>query len=411
MNSQKIRTPRAIDALKPDANGKRYRVVVDAKGIAKGTLLCVVTPTGKKTFYTRALFREQRIDVRLGSYPALSLKEAVAQHNECMQQIDEGHDPRRIRAAEKIKNQTILNMDELFEKWYRHASEAKGCKQSTIDTHRWRWYSYLSPSLGKISINSITRADLLSTLDKCASRSKEQTRKAFTTLNLPLDYALARMLITENPCRTIKPKDVQATKGKSRSRHLSMNEIKVLWDELDRRAPQHTPQMITILKLAVLTGARRSEITQMKWSQLTQKENYWLWDIPETKNGMPHRIYLYGQSIRLLQGLTPITGNSDWVFESNKCVNKSIRSDSVTFMLARMRKDVSIPHFTLHDLRRTAATQWVEQLRADSTLVELMLNHLPQNQLVRTYQIVTREEEQRETWQQWDRLIADITDA
>ncbi|MDN7125511.1 tyrosine-type recombinase/integrase [Pseudidiomarina sp. 1APP75-32.1] len=408
MNSQKIRTPRALDALKPATDGKRFRVVVDAKGIAKGTLLCVVTPTGKKTFYTRALFRNQRIDIRLGSYPALSLKDAVAQHNKCMLQIDEGHDPRRIRAAAKIKNQSILNMDELFEKWHQHASQTKGCKQSTIDTHRWRWYSYLSPSLGKLSINAITRADLLSTLDKCASRSKEQTRKAFTTLNLPLDYALARMLITENPCRTIKPKDVQATKGKPRNRNLSITEIKALWQELDQRAQRHTPQMITILKLALLTGARRSEITQMKWSQLTQTENYWIWNIPETKNGMPHRIYLFGQSIQLLQNLTPITGNSDWVFESNKCENKSIRSDSVTYMIARMRDDFDIQHFTLHDLRRTAATQWVEQLSADSTLVELMLNHLPQNQLVRTYQVVAREKEQQETWQQWDRLIADV---
>lgn len=407
--SKKVSTPRAIDALKPSTDGKRYRQLITAKGIASGSLLIVVSPKGKKTFYTRACSDGKRIDIRLGNYPALSLKEAINDHNECMALIEKGLDPRRVKAAKKAKNQNELTMDELFEQWFKHISKTGAQKNSTIEAHRWRWYSYLSPTLGSLLLNSITRATLLNALDKCVHRSKEQTRKAFTTLNLPLDYALARMMISENPCRTIKPKDVNATKGKPRSRFLSIAEIKELLELLNDCECRHSPQMITLIRLALITGARRSELSNMKWSDLIIKDGYWVWNLPETKNGKPHRIYLFQYAITLLERLGKITGGSTWVFESNIRQGKPIRPDAVTQMIGRLNSESDLEHFTFHDLRRTAATHWVEQVGADSSLVELMLNHLPQNQLVRTYQVITREAEQKDAWQCWGDFLLDLS--
>lgn len=62
--------------------------------------------------------------------------------------------------------------------------------------------------------------------------------------------------------------------------------------------------------------------------------------------------------------------------------------------------------FTLHDLRRTCATHWADTLKADARVVELMLNHLPQDKLIRTYQRGKNTDLQKEIWLRWGNTIS-----
>ncbi|WP_040916540.1 site-specific integrase [Legionella tunisiensis] len=50
--------------------------------------------------------------------------------------------------------------------------------------------------------------------------------------------------------------------------------------------------------------------------------------------------------------------------------------------------------FTIHDLRRSAATAWGEYLKAAPHVIERMLNHQPANKLVATYQRAIYADEQ-----------------
>lgn len=405
MTIKNLSTPRAIDALKPSNDGKKYRRTIDTRGIAKGTLLVSVSPKGKKTFYTRASYKSQRIDVRLGNYPALSLKDAIKKHNGNMALIDEGLDPRVVKRAEKSANEQQITLNELFDDWFIYQQETGDQKNSTLEAHRWRYNYYLKKNLGALPINTLDRVTLLNTLRQTARIAKEQARKAFTTLNLPLDYAQAQQLIDVNPCRSIKPKDVNASKSKPRDRFLSMDEIAKLLYILNNKCFKSSPQLIVFTKLALITGARRGEIRDMRWTDLTSDDNGLIWNIKETKNGKPHRINLSAYSKQLVDSLKPLTGNSDWVFESPSKLNEAIDIDSPTQFINRLIKTHDLEHFRLHDLRRTAATQWAEELSADSQLIELMLNHLPQNQLVRTYQVVQRAEEQSSVRNEWEALL------
>lgn len=407
MQKKTITTDRHAAAAKPINERRKALYTVAMKGIAKGTLLLKVSGLGTKTFYTRALLSTKRIDVRLGNYPILSLKEAVEMHNQMMGYIEKGIDPRPILKAEKQKNIDAITMDELFEQWFEYASTTSTSKQSTLNAHKWRWHDYLSPTIGSVFVKDLNRATLMAAFDKCVARSREQARKAYTTVNLPLDYALARSLINDNPARTIKPKDFNATKGSPKTRILSLEEITELQEVLATLEKSHSPQMLAIVRIALLTAARRGEVCHMKWKDLSYDGNYMVWNLPTTKNGKPHRIYLcsYGRSI--IESLKALTGSSEWVFESGKIDNAPIRFDAVTTFVRRLNQKVSFDHFSLHDLRRTAASYWAEKLKADTALIELMLNHLPQNELVRTYQVIQREGEQKEIWMRWDSVVQD----
>lgn len=405
MTNQKLSTPRAIDALKPPEDGKKYRRTIHCRGIAKGTLLISVSANGKKTFYSRASYNSQRIDIRLGNYPALSLKEARQKHNENMALIDEGRDPRLVRQTKKAENEQQVTLNALFDDWFEFQRETGDQKESTLNAHRWRYQKYLQKKLGGLPVNMIDRLTLLKVLRETARISKEQARKSFTTLNLPLDYAQAQQLIDINPCRSLKPKDVNASKAKPRDRFLTIDEISELLRILNHECAKSSPQLVVFTKLALITGARRGEIRDMRWQDLTDDKDATVWDIPKTKNGKPHRVNLHQSAMQLINSLKPITGNSEWVFESPSKQGQQIGPDSPTQFISRLIRAHGLKHFTLHDLRRTAATQWAEELSADCQLIELMLNHLPQNQLVRTYQVVQRATEQAKVRAGWETLL------
>jgi hypothetical protein len=77
-----------------------------------------VSPKGKVVFQLRYRYdgRLQRLD--LGSYPALGLKAARTEAQRLKGQLEQGHDPRVVRALEK---QAILQADSvesLFRQWY-----------------------------------------------------------------------------------------------------------------------------------------------------------------------------------------------------------------------------------------------------------------------------------------------------
>jgi len=57
--------------------------------------------------------------------------------------------------------------------------------------------------------------------------------------------------------------------------------------------------------------------------------------------------------------------------------------------------------FTVHDLRRSAATAWGEHLKTAPHVIEKMLNHQPQNKLVATYQHASYQDEQKSAWVKW----------
>ena len=81
---------------------------------------------------------------------------------------------------------------------------------------------------------------------------------------------------------------------------------------------------------------------------------------------------------------------------STKGVRKKIITDAP---LADM------PPFTIHDLRRTAATAWGEYLKTEPHVIERMLNHQPSNKLIATYQRAIYAEEQKKAWLSWGNLI------
>lgn len=377
-------------------------------------LVLRVRPTGDKSWlYCFRLPSDRRLlQMTLGSLHDVSLKEARSKLPELRNLVSEGIDPRTVRAAMKAENSQAITMQTLFEAWIEHVKIAGKVSLIWAKGHENRWRNHLKKALSMLLVKDIGRAHLAAALDAMIKKGiKEETRKALTTLNLMLDYALTRHLIDQNPARMLKPKDFSATASRPRERVLGLSELHQLWLTLDESSISVASTTVVALKLLILTGARRGEIAGMRWEELDLEKGVWLLPSWRTKNRRPHTIYLSELAVSLIGSLSKLTGQSLFVFDTGRGTKTGhILPDSLNRALDRLCRSsksglAELKAFTIHDLRRTAATAWGEDLKTDPHIIERMLNHLPANKLMATYQRAIYAEEQKKAWLAWGKIV------
>ena len=408
-----------ISSLKPVEGVKVKRYAIQSKH--GGGLKIEIRESGLKRFVYRFKIGGSEGELLLGSYPALTLAKAREEHGKAVQLVKRGIDPTKFAAQEKAKNETALTMDELLGRWLDAQRVAEVVKPKTLQCHQDRWNRHLKKTLGNIRLIDLTRAHLAQALEITRRATKDETRKGLGTLNQMLDYAVVHCLIEANPARLLRPKDFGASAGSPRERWLTVPELRRLWKAIDedlgsggslaaggRGVSRHATISLpaaNAIKLLILTGCRRGEVANMRFSHIRDD----MWTIPDTKNGRPHSVFLSRQAKALIDEQA-LYVNGDFVFESDRPksdVIEPILVDSITRALRRLisRSLSDMEPFTVHDLRRSAATNWAERLDAEERVIELCLNHLPLNKLVRTYHRSRHDDKKKMLWQRWGELV------
>ncbi|OGT41678.1 MAG: hypothetical protein A3F13_03980 [Gammaproteobacteria bacterium RIFCSPHIGHO2_12_FULL_40_19] len=395
-----------------------------------GGLFLRIRPSGAKSwlYCFRLPGSRTLLQMTLGKFEDMSLKAAREKLPELRKLVAQGIDPRTVRAAAIAENTQAITMQSLFEAWIEFVKIAKEITLKWAKQHETRWNRHLKNPLGKLLAKDITRVHLASVLDGMTRKGiKEETRRALTTLNLMLDYGLTRHLVDQNPARLLKPKDFAASPNRPRDRALSLIELRQLWCALDETmkprdgiAKTSILSRVTVnaIKLLILTGARRGEICAMRWDELDLHAGKWVLPSSKTKNRLMHTVYLPKLSIELINELKPITGESPFVFSTNNNDRGSIHTDSLNKAIWRLRKSDNkektesnppplayMKPFTVHDLRRSAATCWGEHLKVNPHVIERMLNHQPLNKLIATYQRAIYADEQEAAWLAWGEMV------
>jgi integrase len=171
----------------------------------------------------------------------------------------------------------------------------------------------------------------------------------------------------------------------ARERVLSPEEIKVLWD-------YEYPHFSTIVKLCLLTGQRRSEIAAITPDWIHGDVLTFPADV--TKNKRRHTIPISSQVLGFLED---VPFGRDGPF--NGWSNGKRRID----------KYVQIPHWTLHDLRRTFSTIHAE-LGTPIHITERLLNHASGSVsgVVSVYNRYSYLDEMREAQTKYETCLANI---
>lgn len=408
--------------VKKETEGLTEKRIADGNG-----LFLRVRSSGAKSWLYCFRMPGSRVlqQMTIGTTEEYSLDEAREKRKQFRKLIQEGLDPRKIRAAEITQNVEAITAQTLFEAWITFLKERKVTTAKWLKAHEGRWKNHFKNSLGSILARDITQEHLAKALDTMSSKGiREETRKSLTMLNQMFEYGKKRRLIQENHARTLKPKDFSVSANSPRERVLSIEELNKLWAALEHPDKTITAKLSkmsvitsTALKMLILTGARRGEVVAMRWEEINLKE--YIWEIPpeKTKNRKSHLIFLNPLAKNLLRSLAPITGQSEFVFDTKLNSRGHIHTDALTRALRRMIKPETssrtvfeaplenMKPFTVHDIRRSVATNCAEILKIAPHVIERMLNHQPLNKLIRTYQRATYLEEQKTAWLMWGELV------
>ncbi len=150
--------------------------------------------------------------------------------------------------------------------------------------------------------------------------------------------------------------------------------------------------------MLVLTGARRSEISDMRWTEIDFAARIWLLPAARSKNGQEHTVPLSPAAIEVLKGLAHNDG--DLVFSLNGETSISSFHKIKRRLDALMPADM--PAWVFHDIRRSVAGN-MAALGISLPVIEKVLNHQSGSfkGIVKVYQRHSLSDEKREALECW----------
>jgi integrase len=301
----------------------------------------------------------------LGDIRKVKLEDARKAARQRFAQAQLGQDPAAERAAAKAAVfAKRLTLGVVAER-YLEAKKARLRPTSYADARR--YFTRHWASLRDRPIAAIQRAEVAAGLqDIIKAHGSISAARARANLSALFTWAMGEGLVETNPViGTNNPEGGH----QARSRVLAEAELAAIWkacadDDFGR-----------IIKLLMLTGCRRGEIGELKWSEIDFARGTITIAGTRTKNGHPLTLTLPPVALDLLRA-TPRRDNSDNCFGGGG-PGFTIWSHAVKGLHARVvaSEGKLLPDWTLHDLRRSTATHMAE-IGVQPHIIEAVLNHV-----------------------------------
>jgi len=230
--------------------------------------------------------------------------------------------------------------------------------------YRTHLQTYFTP-LHRLPLHKINRATIAAELRTIArDRGPVAANRSRSTLSTFFGWCIGEGVIEANPVLNTN----KASEGMGRDRVLTDAELVAIWNA----APDS--DYGRIIKLLLLTGQRRDEIANLRWSEIvdgavSQGEPAIALPRERVKNNRPHVVPLAPQALAVLEN-APERQGREFVFGEGK-------GGFCGFAKAKERLDEvsGVQGWVVHDLRRTLATR-VADLGIAPHIIEAILNHV-----------------------------------
>ena len=295
---------------------------------------CRVSQGGAKTF----ILKKDNRRLTIGRFPVISLTQARTEAKRLLAEHTLGQLRPRSLSSAAVSEEFLADC-------------ARKNRSRTVDDYRRLLTKYFSFNQG---LQDISHQDITRRLDRIAAPSERN--HALVAAKVFFNWAVKKRYRSDNPVDGAI-KQARA----ARSRVLSGRELRAVWLACEGAFG-------TIAKLLILTGQRRGEIVALRREWIDATKRVITFPASLTKNRREHSIP-YGAMVSALfpaesadAGLLFPARGRDTPFNGfGKCK-------------ATLDAGVPIEPWTLHDLRRTFATNLAE-LGVAPHVVEKLLNH------------------------------------
>jgi integrase len=336
-------TDRFVAGVKSAAQTDYFDDLRNARGLALR-----VSKGGRRTwsFLFTPPGQIKRARMTLGTYPATSLAQARTLAIEARGQLEQGRDPRVVFAAQAAGAMTVATLIESYLEKHSRPN-----LRSAEEIER-RLAKNVIPVIGNMKVADLHRRDMTRVVDPVLKRkSPVEAGRVFEDLRAMVRWAAARGDMDHNPFDGMKKPDGSA----ARQRKLSEEEIVKVWTALPTVLAK-SPTCQRIIKLCLLTAQRVGEVSGLPKAELELAGRTWI--IPETraKNGHEHVVPLSDFAVEIIrEALADAGRQAEFVF-SNRDGTGPMCAMAVAKTLLRAQERFGLPHWTAHDLRRSAAT-------------------------------------------------------
>lgn len=278
----------SIEALTPPAKGWQYHRDSKVPGLALG-----IGTSGIRTFvlYKRINGSPERI--KLGRYPDMTIEQARRKATELNGQIAAGKNP----AEAKREKRAEMTLQELFELYIERYATPHGIK--TVATMRELFNVYLgkldaakkkhgrervkpagSVDWSKRQISTISHKDTVKLHHELGTKTGKTIANRIVELLRAVFNRCSKLKLIDlpNPAEGIEP-----FKEVSRDRFLRADEFPRFFDALEAESEQNRDFFL----LALLTGARKSNVLGMRWQDVDLVHKHWRVPGQYSKNGKP----------------------------------------------------------------------------------------------------------------------------
>lgn len=272
-----------LNALPHPVPGEPVRYVVYDTEVQK--LLLAVT-AGSKVFYVVKRAGGKMAWIKLGGFPETTVERARKEAEAVLGEFTAGVN----RAAVKRALRKEPTFEDVFDDFL--ISKRKRSGKPLADKTKRDYQDLLRLHLGALrndKLSEITRAAIKALHLKVSRKSPAQADKAIAVIGAVFTFAIDRELFSGvNPAAR-----VQKNEAISRDRFVTADELPHMIGAIMESSQRD------FFLLALLTGARRSNVQAMAWRDLDLDGG--VWRIPTTKNGEPQIVPLGLEAVTVLR--------------------------------------------------------------------------------------------------------------
>lgn len=327
-------TDRLAKALPPPSTGNRITYDTEVKGFGFR-----VTAGDARAFILNYRINARERRYTIGSYPDWSVAAAREAAKRLKREVNKGYDPMGQRHADRTAP-TVADLSEryLSEHAIRKAPRAQKDDRSMIK-------KLVLPAIGRLKVHEVRREDI-DQLHREVSRTRPiRANRMVQMLSKMFALAIRWEYRSDNPA-----KGVHRNPERKRTQYLSEDQIGRLTSVL---ATHENQASANVVRLLLLTGARRGEVMSATWDQFDLDAGVWIKPSAHTKQKKEHRVPLSAPAIQLLSEIKATADPSPHVFPGRKPGEPL--TDIKNFW-AGVCKKASLEDCRIHDLRHTYAS-------------------------------------------------------
>jgi integrase len=302
----------------------------------------------------------KRKEMTLSRYEDLSLADARTKAALASKQHRDGLDP--LLARKREQEITIKTVDDLFADWY--PSLIKRLKHHQIPERVYR--KDIAPHIGQASLKQICARDVRRVLQSITKSNRPTiANDALMYCKQLFNHGIKLDVIDNNPASAFSVTDAGGVE-KSKDRALSMDELAKAFRIFSENHESFSRENYLACALLVTLGVRKSELIEAPWQEFDLDNAIWQLPKERSKSGVGVTIPLPIAVTHWLNELRVRAFDSLYVFPNRRSSKHPyMGADTLNRAITKLfgheagkkkqppNKMGDMPHFTVHDLRRT----------------------------------------------------------